>query len=110
MVAFPEKPGNERREGPYSEQNPQGNPKGSGGADQDHGKGALGGPNEGEEGEIYLENHPTKANGYYTRDLLTLVSPLKDLIVPLRTGMQFPSLDPPYRASRKQSIGFGSAR
>ena len=82
MVAFPEKLGEESREGPYNGRNPRGNPKGSGGADQDHGKGALGGPNEGEEGEIYLENHPTKANGYYTRDLLTLVSPLKDLIVP----------------------------
>ena len=23
-----------------------------------------------EEREIYLESHPTKANGYYTRDLL----------------------------------------
>ena len=27
----------------------------------------------GEEGEICLENHPAKANGYYARDLLTLV-------------------------------------
>ena len=35
-----------------------------------------------EEREIYLENHPTKANGYYTRDLLTLVGPVEDLKVP----------------------------
>ncbi len=26
------------------------------------------------EREIYLGEHPTKANGYYTRDLLTLLS------------------------------------
>jgi putative transposase len=32
--------------------------------------------------EIYLEQHLTKANGYYTRDLLTLVGPLEDLKVP----------------------------
>lgn len=31
-----------------------------------------------EEWEIYLENHPTKANGYYTRDLLTLVRPMEN--------------------------------
>jgi len=35
-----------------------------------------------EEREIYLENHSTKTNGYYTRDLLTLVGPLEDLKVP----------------------------
>ena len=35
-----------------------------------------------EEREIYLENHPAKANGYYTRDLLTLVGPVEDLKVP----------------------------
>jgi hypothetical protein len=35
-----------------------------------------------EEREIYLENHPTKANGYYTRNLLTLVGPVEDLKVP----------------------------
>jgi len=35
-----------------------------------------------EEREIYLENRSTKANGHYTRDLLDLVSPLKDLKVP----------------------------
>jgi len=38
MVAFPEKARKERREGPYSGQNPRTDPKGSGGADQDHGK------------------------------------------------------------------------
>jgi len=36
MVAFPEKPGEERREGPYTEENPRENPKESGRADQDH--------------------------------------------------------------------------
>ena len=34
-----------------------------------------------EEREIYVEQHPTKANSYYTRDLLTLVGPLEDLKV-----------------------------
>lgn len=28
-----------------------------------------------EERRICLEEHPTKANGYYTRDFLTLVGP-----------------------------------
>jgi len=31
---------------------------------------------------MYLETHPTSANGYYTRDLLTLVRPVDDLKVP----------------------------
>ncbi|MDR5704238.1 MAG: transposase, partial [Armatimonadota bacterium] len=35
-----------------------------------------------EERAMYLEEHPTKANGYYTRDLLTLVGPVEDLRVP----------------------------
>jgi len=40
-----------------------------------------------EERDIYLENHPTKANAYYTRDLLTLVGPLENLKVPrIRAG------------------------
>ena len=30
-----------------------------------------------EERAIYLEEHPTKANGYYTRDLLTLFGPIE---------------------------------
>jgi len=34
------------------------------------------------EREINLESHPTKANGYYTLDLLTLVGPVEDLKVP----------------------------
>lgn len=46
-----------------------------------------------EEGEIYLESHPTKANGYYTRDLLTLVGPVGDLKVPPRAGRRFSSSD-----------------
>ena len=28
-----------------------------------------------EERELYLEQHPTKGNGYYTRDLLTTFGP-----------------------------------
>ena len=32
-----------------------------------------------EERELYLEPHPTKANGYYTRDLLTLAGPVEAL-------------------------------
>ena len=32
-----------------------------------------------EERAMYLETHPTSANGYYTRDLLTLVGPVEDL-------------------------------
>jgi len=51
-----------------------------------------------QEGAMYLETHLTSANGYYTRDLLTLVGPVEDLKVPPRTGMQFPSPDLPYRA------------
>jgi len=35
-----------------------------------------------EEQAMYLETHPTTANGYYTRDLLTLVGPVADLKVP----------------------------
>ena len=32
-----------------------------------------------EERAMYLETHLTSANGYYTRDLLTLVGPVEDL-------------------------------
>ena len=32
-----------------------------------------------EERAMYLETHPTSANSYYTRDLLTLVGPVEDL-------------------------------
>lgn len=32
-----------------------------------------------EERELYLEEHLTKGNGYYTQDLLTLFGPLEDL-------------------------------
>mgnify|MGYP000107575360 CR=1 FL=1 len=48
-----------------------------------------------EEREIYLESHPTKANGYYTRDLLTLVGPVEDLKVPrVREGDFHPQILP----------------
>ena len=35
-----------------------------------------------EERAMYLETHPTSANSYYTRDLLTLVRPVEDLKAP----------------------------
>lgn len=35
-----------------------------------------------EERRMYLDSHPTKGNGYYTRDLLTLYGPVRDLRVP----------------------------
>jgi len=48
-----------------------------------------------EERELYLEEHPTKGNGYYTRDLLTLVGPLEDLRVPrVREGEFHPKVLP----------------
>jgi len=48
-----------------------------------------------EERAMYLETHPTKANGYYTRDLLTLAGPLEDLKVPrVRQGDFHPQILP----------------
>ena len=48
-----------------------------------------------EEQAMYLEQHPTKANGYSTRDLLTLVGPLEDLHVPrVREGDFHPKILP----------------
>ena len=48
-----------------------------------------------EERKLYLEEHPTKGNGYYTRDLLTLFGPLEDLKVPwVREGDFHPKLLP----------------
>jgi putative transposase len=48
-----------------------------------------------EERRLYLEEHPTKANGYYTRDLLTLFGPIEDLRVPrVREGDFHPKLLP----------------
>ncbi|MEN3010894.1 MAG: transposase [Candidatus Bipolaricaulaceae bacterium] len=48
-----------------------------------------------EERELYLEQHPTKANGYCTRDLLTLVGPVEDLRVPrVREGHFHPQILP----------------
>ncbi len=55
-----------------------------------------------EERKLYLEEHPTKGNGYYIRDLLTLFGPLEDLKVPrVREGDFHPKLLP-YR--RRTSI------
>jgi len=48
-----------------------------------------------EERAMYLETHPTSANGYYTRDLLTLVGPVEDLKVPrVREGDFHPRILP----------------
>ncbi len=45
-----------------------------------------------EERAMYLEQHPTKGNGYYTRDLLTLFGPLEELRVPrVRVSSQDPA-------------------
>ena len=43
-----------------------------------------------EERAMDLEEHPTKANGYSTRDLLTLVGPVEDLRVPCVREGNFP--------------------
>lgn len=60
-----------------------------------------------EERELYLEEHPTKGNGYYTRDLLTLFGPLEDLKVPrVREGEFHPKILP-YR--RRTSIELSEA-
>jgi len=60
-----------------------------------------------EERAIYLEEHPTKANGYYTRDLLTLVGPVEDLRVPrVREGDFHPRILP-YR--RRTSLELSEA-
>lgn len=48
-----------------------------------------------EERELYLAEHPTKGNGYYTRDLLTQYGILEDLKVPrVREGDFHPKLIP----------------
>ena len=60
-----------------------------------------------EERDLYLEEHPTKGNGHYTRDLLTLVGPLKDLKVPrVREGDFHPRILP-YR--RRTSVELSEA-
>jgi len=48
-----------------------------------------------EEREIYLGPHPTKANGFSPRGLLTLVGPVEDLKVPrVREGDFHPRILP----------------
>ena len=60
-----------------------------------------------EERAMYLEEHPTKANGYSTRDLLTLVGPVEDLRVPrVREGEFHPKILP-YR--RRSSLELSEA-
>jgi len=56
-----------------------------------------------EERELYLEEHPTKGNGYYTRDLLTTFGPL---VPRVREGDFHPKLLP-YR--RRTSIELSEA-
>jgi len=54
-----------------------------------------------EEREIYLENHPPKANGYYTRDPLTPFGPIQELRVPRgREGNFHPKLLPRFDSCR----------
>ena len=60
-----------------------------------------------EERTTYLEEHPTKANGYYTRDLLTLVGPLEDLRVPRVQEGDFHPKILPYR--RRTSLELSEA-
>jgi len=48
-----------------------------------------------EERELYLKEHPTKGNGYYTRDLITLFGPVEDLKVPRVRQGDLPQRDLP---------------
>lgn len=50
-----------------------------------------------EERALSLAEHPTKANGYYPRDLLTLAGPLEDLKVPRVRDGEFHPRVLPYR-------------
>ncbi|MBC7318265.1 IS256 family transposase [Candidatus Bipolaricaulota bacterium] len=60
-----------------------------------------------EEREVYLGEHPTKANGYYTRDLLTLADSIEDLKVPrVREGDFHPRILP-YR--KRASVDLSEA-
>jgi len=60
-----------------------------------------------EERAMYLETHPTKANSYYTRDLLPLAGPLENLKVPrVREGDFHPQILP-YR--RRASLELSEA-
>jgi len=48
---------------------------------------------------MYLETYPISANGYYTRDFLTLAGPLEDLkVLRLREGDFHPGVLPPPQA------------
>jgi len=56
-----------------------------------------------EERTMYLETQPTKANGYYTRDLLTLFGPLENLKVPrVREGDFHPQILPYRKLHRRE--------
>lgn len=57
--------------------------------------------------QLMQEEHPTKANGYSTRDLLTLTGPLEDLKVPrVREGDFHPESLPYRRTSLELSTPF----
>ena len=43
-----------------------------------------------EERAMYLNTHPTSANSYYTRDLLTLAGPVGDFKVPTKARSPLP--------------------
>ncbi|MBC7109141.1 MAG: transposase [Methanomassiliicoccales archaeon] len=62
-----------------------------------------------EEREIYLDlgEHPTKANGYNTRDLLTLAGPLENLRVPRVREGDFHPWILPYR--KRASVDLSEA-
>ncbi|MEM1684418.1 MAG: transposase, partial [Nanopusillaceae archaeon] len=60
-----------------------------------------------EERALYLAEHPTKANGYYTRNLLTLTGPLEDLKVPCVREGEFHPRILPYR--RRTSLELSEA-
>ena len=75
--------------------NRRADPKGSGGEDQGHGEGDPGNPHAGRTGDLLGGTPHQKANGYYTRDLLTLIGPLEDLRVPrVREGDFHPKILP----------------
>ncbi|MEM3658644.1 MAG: transposase [Candidatus Hadarchaeum sp.] len=60
-----------------------------------------------EERALYLAEHPTKANGYYTRNPLTLTGHLEDLKVPRVRDEEFHPRIFPYR--RRTSLELSEA-
>lgn len=60
-----------------------------------------------EERGLYLAEHPTKANGHYTRNPLTLTGPLENLKVPRVREEEFHTRIFPYR--RRTSLELSEA-